>query len=69
MQAQGKMLRRRLQSALLLLVVGAVARGVAGHKELPRGFGPRFLDVGFEVNPFSRYSQMRGEEEPSDRHR
>jgi hypothetical protein len=61
-------MRRRLHLALLLLVG---ASSVLAQKEHPRGFGPRFLDVGFEVNPFSKASQMRGgaEEEAQRQHR
>lgn len=50
-------MRRQLHLALLLLVGGAGS--ALGQMEHPRGFGPRFLDVGFEINPFSKYSQMR----------
>lgn len=61
-------MRRRLYLGLLLLI-GAMGSAV-GRNELPRGFGPRFLDVGFEINPFSRYHQMRaGMDPPAEQHR
>jgi len=58
-------MRRRLHLALLLLVGAGSSALAQGQKEHPFGFGPRFLDVGFEVNPFSRYSQMRASDGPA----
>lgn len=54
-------MRRQLHFALLLLLGCGAGSGALAQQapEHPRGAGPRFLDVGFEINPFSKYSQMR----------